>query len=156
MATAAVSVTDVVTPRANEVHCVIPSSRVPDLAAVGLGELGAELVLMAADDRRGVAGAFFVHYLFAHRGEDWFLHASARLDGVEPELTSLAQACYPASRFEREIRDLFGIAMSGHPDPSPLVKNGFWPAEYYPLRRDASRVEFSDDGQPFPFTQVGG
>jgi Ni,Fe-hydrogenase III large subunit len=118
--------------------------------------LGADLILMAADDRRSLSGAFFVHYLFAHRTGNWFLHASARLDGAQPELTSLAPFHYPASRFEREIRDLFGIAIVGHPDLSPLVKHGFWPNDYYPLRKDASGAEFTDDGQPFPFTQVGG
>jgi Ni,Fe-hydrogenase III large subunit len=43
-----------------------------------------------------------------------------------------------------------------HPDPRPLVKHGFWPERYYPLRKDADPESFSDDGQPFPFTEVGG
>jgi Ni,Fe-hydrogenase III large subunit len=111
---------------------------------------------MAADDRRGRDGAFFVHYLFAHARENWFLHASSRMSDARPELMSLAPFCYPASRFEREIRDLFGIALAGHPDPGPLVKHAFWPADYHPMRRDAQPIDFADDGQPFPFTQVGG
>jgi Ni,Fe-hydrogenase III large subunit/Ni,Fe-hydrogenase III component G len=152
----AVDVTDVTTPRMNEVHCHLASRDVSGIGDIACRELGAELILMAADDRRSVSDAFFVHYLFAHRAENWFLHASARLDGAQPELTSLAPFHYPASRFEREIRDLFGIAIPGHPDPSPLVKHGFWPPDYYPLRKDAREAEFSDDGQPFPFTQVGG
>lgn len=152
----AVNVTDVSTPRANEVHCHVSSRDVRDLADIAFRRLGAELILMAADDRRSVSGALFVHYLFAHRTENWFIHASVRLDGARPELASLASVHYPASRFEREIRDLFGIAVAGHPDPSPLVKHGFWPIDCYPLRKDGSSGEFSDDGQPFPFTQVGG
>lgn len=151
-----VNVTNVTTPRVNEVHCHVSYGDVIDFADIAFRELGAELILMAADDRRSASGAFFVHYLFAHRAENWFLHASARLDGTRPELVSLAPFCYPASRFEREIRDLFGIVMAGHPDPSPLVKHGFWPGDYYPLRKDARERDFTDDGQPFPFTQVGG
>jgi Ni,Fe-hydrogenase III large subunit len=54
------------------------------------------------------------------------------------------------------MQDLFGITVAQHPDPSPLVKHGFWPADYYPLRQDALERTFADDGQPFPFTQVGG
>ena len=119
-------------------------------------DLGAELILMTADDRRAVEGAFFVHYLFAHRAANWFLHVSVSLDQAQPELPSLAPFYYRASRFEREIRDLFGIALSGHPDPRPLVKHGFWPDDYHPLRKDATRPDFTDDGQPFPFTAVGG
>jgi len=38
---------------------------------------------------------------------------------------------------EREIADLFGIARSGHPDPRRLVRHAFWPADWFPLRKDA-------------------
>jgi Ni,Fe-hydrogenase III large subunit/Ni,Fe-hydrogenase III component G len=156
LANASIDVTDVTTPRAAELHVQVSSRDVMGFAATALRELGAELLLMAADDRRSTTGAFFVHYLFAHRGDNWLLHASARLDGADPRLTSLASLCYPASRFEREIRDLFGVAVAALPDESPLVKHAFWPADYHPLRKDAVPVEFSDEGQPFPFTQVGG
>ena len=151
-----VEVTGVSTPRPNELHCRVASSQIVHLCDILARGLGAELILMAADDRRSAAGAFFVHYVFAHRASDWFLHASAHLDAARPELRSLAPSYYRASRFEREIRDLFGIALSGHPDSRPLVKHGFWPDDYYPLRKDAVRTEFTDDGQPFPFMPVGG
>jgi Ni,Fe-hydrogenase III large subunit len=36
------------------------------------------------------------------------------------------------------------------------VRHGFWPADYFPLRKDAAPREFHDDGRPFPFTPVGG
>jgi Ni,Fe-hydrogenase III large subunit/Ni,Fe-hydrogenase III component G len=146
----------VTVPRPNEVHCRVSALHVKDFGEVARRTLGAELIFMAADDRRRKAGAFFVHYLFAHRTANWFLHASARLEAAQPELTSLAPFHYPASRFEREIRDLFGIVFTNHPDPRPLVKHGFWPDSYYPLRKDANAQEFTDDGQPFPFTPVGG
>jgi Ni,Fe-hydrogenase III large subunit/Ni,Fe-hydrogenase III component G len=151
-----VQVRDVTAPRPNEVHCRVSAPDVKDLGDIACHTLGAELIFMAADDRRREAGAFFVHYLFAHRAANWFLHASTRLEAEQPELQSLASFHYPASRFEREIRDLFGILFVGHPDPRPLVKHGFWPDRYYPLRKDANGREFTDDGQPFPFTPVGG
>jgi Ni,Fe-hydrogenase III large subunit/Ni,Fe-hydrogenase III component G len=151
-----IDLSDVMVPRANEIHCRVRSDAVPALADFACVELGAELILMAAEDRRTSAGAFVVNYLFAHRTSNWLLHASAALDGARPELPSLARFHYPASRFEREIRDLFGIAVPEHPDPRPLVKHGFWPEDYYPLRKDANGRAFQDDGQPFPFTPVGG
>lgn len=151
-----VGVSNVTTPRAREVHCHVAPRDVTEAADTACRMLGADLILMAAEDRRAISGGFFVHYLFAHRAENWLLHVSAPLAAARPELTSLAQYHYPASRFEREIRDLFGIAIPGHPDPSPLVKHAFWPADYYPLRKDARAPEFTDEGQPFPFTEVGG
>jgi Ni,Fe-hydrogenase III large subunit/Ni,Fe-hydrogenase III component G len=151
-----VQVTEITALRPNEVHCRVPASDVKAFGDLAGRTLGAELIVMAADDRRREAGAFFVHYLFAHRTANWFLHASSPLAAEHPELPSLASFHYPASRFEREIRDLFGVVVAGHPDPRPLVKHGFWPDRYYPLRKDASGQEFTDDGQPFPFTPVGG
>jgi Ni,Fe-hydrogenase III large subunit/Ni,Fe-hydrogenase III component G len=151
-----VEASDISTPRPNELHCVLPADQLSALYQAACGALGADLVLMAADDRRSVAGAFFVHYLYAHRTANWFLQASVRLDRRWPELPSIGPLDYSASRFEREIRDLFGIALAGHPDPRPLVKHAFWPDDFHPLRKDAVAAPFTDDGQPFPFLPVGG
>src|SRR5207249_9578894 len=53
--------------------------------------------------------------------------------------------------------DLFGIRFIDHPDPRPLVRHGFWPADFHPLRKDEPVPgPFVDDGRPFPFKQVGG
>lgn len=144
------------TPCPNEVHCEVPAAGLAPLADIVCGELGAELILVTADDRRDAAGAFFVHYLFAHRGQNWLVHASAPLDPQTPSVPSLAQYHYPASRFERELRDMFGIAIPGHPHPTILVKHAFWPEGWFPLRKDAVTPDFHDEGQPFPFTEVGG
>ena len=152
----AVPVSDVTTPRPNEVHCRVLAQDLLYLGDIACRTLGAELIFMAADDRRQEADAFVVHYLFAHREANWFLHVSTCVASRQPEVPSLASFHYPASRFEREIRDLFGIRFTGHPDPRPLVRHGFWPDQYYPLRKDAQRREFTDDGQPFPFTPVAG
>jgi Ni,Fe-hydrogenase III large subunit len=111
---------------------------------------------MVGADRRGDRGAFEVHYLFGHDRESWFVHVTTAVAADRPEIPSLATFHYPASRFEREIFDLFGIRALGHPDPRPLVRHAFWPGDYFPLRRDATPRTFHDDGRPFPFRQVGG
>src|SRR6266566_5224428 len=71
-----VEVSDISTPRPNELHCILPADQLNALYHAACGVLGADLILMAADDRRSVAGAFFVHYLYAHRTANWFLQAS--------------------------------------------------------------------------------
>ena len=149
-------VTDVRMVRSNELHCSVRAPAVPALADLLRRECGAELVFMAAADRRADRGIFEVHYLFGPEREDWFLHATVPVPAESPAITSLATLHYPASRFEREIYDLFGIVSEGHPDPRPLVRHAFWPADYFPLRKDAGPREFTDDGSPFPFTEVGG
>jgi len=142
--------------RGNELHCAVRPSAVPALA--GLLRMGftAELIFMAADDRRADRGVFEVSYLFAPERENWLVHATAAVPAGAPSIVSLATFHYPASRFEREIFDLFGIVAEGHPDPRPLVRHAFWPADYFPLRKDAMPREFTDDGRAFPFTEVGG
>jgi len=147
---------DVRVVRGRELHCTLPPDAVPALSRLLTGDLGAELRLMLASDRRAERGVFEAHYLFGRARADWFVHATAPLDAAAPAVRSLATRHYPASRFEREMADLFGIAAVGHPDPRPLVRHGFWPADWFPLRKDAGPREFHDDGQPFPFQQVGG
>ena len=140
-----------------EVHCHVAAASLVSCAERICGQLGADLALMAADDRRERAGALFVHYLFAHARNNWFVHASVPVDPHALAVPSLAPYMYPASRFEREIRDQFGIEFPGHPDPRPLVRHAFWPEDYHPLRRgEASRDGFADDGTAFPFMPVGG
>jgi Ni,Fe-hydrogenase III large subunit/Ni,Fe-hydrogenase III component G len=156
LAQSPISATDVRRPRPNDARCVVSAARVTALGEVVCGQFGAHLLLIAGEDRRLDTGGFWVHYVFAQSRANWFLHASSCLDPARPEVPSLAPFHYPASRFERELADLFGIIAIGHPDPRPLVRHGFWPEDYHPLRKDARPGEFSDDGQAFPFTAVGG
>ena len=147
---------DVRVVRGRELHCRIEPDDARRLAQVLRAEHGAELRLMVGNDRRADAGRFEVYDLFAHPTEHWFVHAAQWLSPDAPALRSRATLHHPASLFERELFDLFGIAARGHPDPRPLVRHAFWPADYFPLRKDAVPREFQDDGRGFPFTEVGG
>jgi Ni,Fe-hydrogenase III large subunit/Ni,Fe-hydrogenase III component G len=142
--------------RGNELHCRVDRIAVRDLFETLSRTFGAELMLMVGNDRREDRGGFEIHYLFAHPRENWFVDAAVPVAADDPAIDSLGTVCYPASRFEREIFDLFGIVATGHPDPRPLVRHGFWPRDYFPLRKDARPREFADDGRPFPFQEVGG
>ena len=53
----------------------------------------------------------------------------------KPELPSLTNAIHAANWQEREIQDLFGIKLVGHPNPRRCVLHDDWP-EVYPLRKD--------------------
>jgi Ni,Fe-hydrogenase III large subunit/Ni,Fe-hydrogenase III component G len=147
---------DVHVERGNELHCRITRGTARRLAELLRADFGAELALMVANDRLD-RGAFDVHYLFANARENWFVQASKELSREDPEIVSMATFYFPASRFEREIKDMFGIEAIGHPDPRPLVRHAFWPTDYFPLRKDAVPPDhFEDDGTPFPFKPVGG
>src|SRR6266540_3375198 len=149
--------TDISIRRGNELHVQIAGGDAPRLAEVLRADFGAELILMVANDRRADKGCFEIHYLFANDRANWFVHATNDIPPDDPTIESLATFYYPASRFEREINDLFGIEAVGHPDRRPLVRHAFWPETFFPLRKDAVLPErFEDDGTPFPFLPVGG
>ncbi|HSR27400.1 MAG TPA: NADH-quinone oxidoreductase subunit C, partial [Actinomycetes bacterium] len=75
----------------------------------------------------------------------------------DPWIPTLAHASFPAGRFEREIRDLFGIRPEGHPLPQRLVKHGHWPAGHYPMRHDVDPTpRFGADIDSYPFIPVEG
>jgi Ni,Fe-hydrogenase III large subunit/NADH:ubiquinone oxidoreductase subunit C len=140
---------------AARVACVLPGSEIP-LAADRLGRLGLEPQLIAAADTRAATGAFTLRYLFAPPTHRPALEARVAV-GERGEFASLATRSFAASRFEREIHDLFGLTPVGHPDPRRLALHQFWPAGYHPLRADAGAPpDFSDTGQPFPFRRVEG
>ena len=134
----------------------ILAGELADAMRLLIGESGAVVLLVAGEDRPQT-NTMFVHYLLALRGSPWELrHISVSLPRKSPTMPSLAALSFPVSRFEREMRDLLGITPTGHPDPRPLVRHGFWPETFYPLRHDAVIPDFTDDGRPFPFTAVEG
>src|SRR5206468_10032399 len=51
------------------------------------------------------------------------------------QMTSLTNAIPAVNWQEREIQDLFGIKLIGHPNPRRCVLHDDWP-EVYPLRKD--------------------
>ena len=153
----AAEISDLQMRRGNELHLCVSATAVLPLAELLRADFCTELALMTANDRRADCGVFEVTYLFANDTENWFVHAVLGVALQPPTLPSLATFYLPAARFECEIRDLFGIEPVGHPDPLPLVKHAFWPADYHPLRKDAPPPPlFTDDGTPFPFLAVGG
>jgi Ni,Fe-hydrogenase III large subunit/Ni,Fe-hydrogenase III component G len=80
-----------------------------------------------------------------------------RVPKDDPTIPSLAHLDYGTGRFERELRDLYGITPTGHPLPRRLVRHGHWPQGWYPMRRDAGPPPpFEPDLSDFPFLEVEG
>jgi Ni,Fe-hydrogenase III large subunit/Ni,Fe-hydrogenase III component G len=113
--------------------------------------------LIVAEDTRFEGGGFTLRYIFALEGAAEFVIASVSVPAGDPMFPSLATRWYLASRFEREMHDLFGLVPAGHPDLRRLPLHQFWPAEYHPMLKDVTaREDFYDDGAPFPFRRVEG
>ena len=115
---------------------------------------GYRLALVAAHDG---GGPLRVVYLFADGPPDQRVELHVQIQRNQPQVPSLTHLSFPAGRFEREMRDLFGIEPVGHPRPRRLVLHQHWPSGWHPMRADAGpRPAMVDDAEPYPFVDVEG
>ncbi len=123
-------------------------------AVPGLLASGHRLALVAAhEDDDG----FRVVYVLTRAGDDRPVQLELPVARADCRIPSLAASSYAAGRFEREVRDLYGITSEGHPLPYRLVRHGHWPQGWYPMRRGALPApEFGADVGSFPFLEVQG
>ncbi|MDE2281836.1 MAG: NADH-quinone oxidoreductase subunit C, partial [Actinomycetales bacterium] len=114
---------------------------------------GYRLALVAGlDDERGL----HVVYSFLAPGERT-IELRVALDGSTRRAVSLAALSFPASRFERELFDLYGIEPVGHPQRRPLVRHAHWPEGYHPMAAGAGPVPvLHPDEGGYPFIEVEG
>jgi Ni,Fe-hydrogenase III large subunit/Ni,Fe-hydrogenase III component G len=130
----------------------LPREQLPVVAGRLLDD-GWRLALVAAhDDPDGLRVVHCFLRPVSHRHE-----LTVEVPRDDPWVPTLAHASFPAGRFEREMRDLYGIRPEGHPLPQRLVRHGHWPSGYYPMRHDADPTpRFSPDVDSYPFVPVEG
>lgn len=126
--------------------------RLAGQAAALLSE-GFRLGLVAAHDD---GTTLRVVYLFLAGGPDRRIELEVTVPSDDPQLPSLAALSFPASRFEREMHDLYGIVPVKHPLPRRLVRHAHWPAGWYPMRHNAGPPPPFTDTEAYPFLAVVG
>ncbi|WP_256725855.1 NADH-quinone oxidoreductase subunit C [Streptomyces sp. IMTB 2501] len=128
----------------HEISLTEPPSYAEELLRTG----GHRLTLIAAHhDEHGIR----VVYVFTADPPDTRSELHVRLDPDRPELPTLAHLSFPTGRFEREMRDLFGIVPLDHPLPHRLVRHFHWPRGWYPMHPDAGPPpRFSEQEGPYP------
>ncbi len=95
----------------------------------------ARLVSVFADDARARDGVFHLYYVYALDAAHGFIILRVPVSPDQPEFTSLTNAIHAVNWQEREVQDLFGLKLIGHPNPRRCVLHDDWP-EVYPLRKD--------------------
>ncbi len=111
------------------------------------------LALVAAHDD---GNSLRVVYLFLAGPPDQRVELETVVPKENPVLASLAYLSFPASRFEREMADLYGIQPVGHPRPRRLVRHAHWPEHWHPMLTDAGPAPPFPASGSFPFVTVGG
>jgi Ni,Fe-hydrogenase III large subunit/Ni,Fe-hydrogenase III component G len=114
---------------------------------------GFRLALVGAHDD---GNRLRVVYLFLAGRPDRRIELECIVPAGDPAVPSLAYLSFPASRFEREMADLYGIRPTGHPRPRRLVRHAHWPEDWHPMREDAGPAPEFEPTARFPFVTVEG
>ncbi len=119
----------------NEIYLHTNMEAVPALCARLYRKWQARLVSVFAEDARQRRDSYLIYYVFALDSAHGFFVLKVPISSERPEFTSLTNAVHAVNWQEREIQDLFGLRLIGHPNPRRCALHDDWP-EVFPLRRD--------------------
>ena len=141
----------------NEVYLSAQMDLVPGFCGHLYKKWNARLVSVFASDEREKKGAFILFYVYALDVAHGFFILRVPVSQDHPEFASLTNAVPAVNWQEREIQDLFGIKLLGHPNPRRCALHDDWP-EVYPLRKDFDlRTKLPPfQGERHKFRHVGG
>lgn len=128
-------VENVQAPRPDEIYFNARMELVPGFCGQLYKKWNGRLVSLFADDARAQAGVFHLYYMFALDAAHGFFILRVPVEPGQPQFTSLSNALPAANWQEREIQDLFGLKLEGHPNPRRCALHDDWP-DVYPLRKD--------------------
>ena len=75
-----------------------------------------------------------INYHFARPGV--VVTVKTLVDRQSPAVRTITEVYPGATLYEREVHDILGVKVEGHPDPRRLVLPDDWPDGVYPLRKD--------------------
>jgi Ni,Fe-hydrogenase III large subunit/Ni,Fe-hydrogenase III component G len=114
-------------------------------------DLDARYVISIGADDRPFSGKFLVAHDFAFDKDHLLCGVLTYLPPDNPRIDSISDVVPAANWAEREIRDLVGVELEGHPYPKRLVLPDGWPDGVHPLRKDFAwnevPKEFDPDGE---------
>ena len=122
-------------PQPNELYLHTRLELAGALCSVFYKRYNGRLAGVFAEDARAKHNVFLVYYLYALDSAHGFVLVRVPVPKEQPEMPSLTNAIHAANWQEREIQDLFGIRLVGHPNPRRCALHDDWP-EVYPLRKD--------------------
>jgi Ni,Fe-hydrogenase III large subunit/Ni,Fe-hydrogenase III component G len=99
-------------------------------------DMDARYITSIGADDRPYSGSFLVAHNFAFDRDHLLCGILADIPADNPRVDSISEVVPPANWAERELRDLVGIELNGHPYPKRLVLPDGWPDGVHPLRKD--------------------
>lgn len=125
----------VAAPAENEAYLRAPMDVVGGFCAYIYKKWQGRLVGVFGEDLRAQENIFLVNYLFAVDSAHGFLILQAPVAPEHPEFPSLTNAVHAVNWQEREVQDMFGLQLIGHPNPRRCALHDDWP-NVHPLRKD--------------------
>lgn len=125
----------VVPARPNEIYFHARMELVAGFCAQLYKKWQGRLADLFADDARQEEGVFHLYYVFALDEAHGFCVLRVPVSPDQPSFLSLTNALPAANWQEREIQDLFGLKLEGHPNPRRCALHDDWP-DVSPLRKD--------------------
>jgi len=117
-------------------------------------DLDARYITSIGADDRPFSGSFLVAHHFAFDRDHLLCGIVTNAPPDHPRVDSISNVVPAANWAEREMRDLVGIELAGHPYPKRLILPDGWPEDAHPLRKDVPwnfvPAEY-DDGREFKF-----
>jgi NADH-quinone oxidoreductase subunit C len=119
-----------------EVHVFIEAARIIDVLTFlrDQHEFSLLSALTAVDYWPEEKPRFHVIYQMTSLTQNLSIQLRVPVSGIDPKVPSVAQVFMSANWREREIQDMFGIEVEGHPDPRRILMPVDW--EGHPLRKD--------------------
>jgi len=123
--------------------------------AEAFADAGTRLAALWGSDRRDVGEGFVVHAAYA--ADDGLACVRLPVTADRPEYPDLSARFPAADRMQRAAFDLLGLRARGAIDQRPWLRHGAWPADYFPLRRDADGARaFDIEQERYDFVPVAG
>ena len=122
-------------PQPDELYLHVPPALAGALCSTFYKKHEGRLAGVFAEDARATERAFHVYYLYALDAAHGFILVRVPVPADRPELLSLTDAVPAVNWQEREIQDLFGLELVGHPNPRRCCLHDDWP-DVHPLRKD--------------------
>jgi len=120
----------------NEVHMFVNPDQIVDALTMLRDEHQFELLsaLTAVDNYPQTSPRFYVIYQLTSLAQNLSLQLKVPVNGDKPKVPTVTRVYSVANWRERELFDMFGIEVEGHPDPRRILMPD--DTEGHPLRRD--------------------
>lgn len=130
------AVREVAEPVPGQIYLTIDPALVQSVARKVFEEWKARFIISVGTDLREKKGCLEALHIFSLDEDKLFLTLRMEVDPERPELDSITPIIPGAGWAERELQDVMGIRVRGHPDPRRLLLPDDWPEGIHPLRRD--------------------